>query len=50
VSLRVFSARERPPGVRDYRFPRGLATVHIDLDADRGVYWEPNVRMVHGVS
>ena len=31
----------------DYWFPRGLATVAIDRDADRGLYWEPNVWMHH---
>jgi hypothetical protein len=31
----------------DYVFPDGLATVHIDRDADRGSYWEPNVWLVH---
>ena len=30
-----------------YVFPEGLATVSIDRDADRGVYWEPNVWMIH---
>lgn len=32
-----------------YVFPRGLATVAIDRDADVGGYWEPNVWMRHGV-
>jgi GNAT superfamily N-acetyltransferase len=40
----------RFPESGEYWFPRGLATVHIDVEADRGVYWEPNVWMVHGVS
>ena len=31
----------------DYWFPRGLATLTIDRDADRGRYWEPNVWMRH---
>ena len=31
----------------DYVFPEGLATVHIDRDADLGRYWEPNVWMEH---
>jgi hypothetical protein len=35
------------PESADYVFPEGLATVHIDRDADRGTYWEPNVWMVH---
>jgi len=30
-----------------YVFPRGLAPVDIDRDADLGTYWEPNVWMVH---
>jgi hypothetical protein len=35
------------PASGDYVFPEGLATVHIDTDADRGSYWEPNVWMIH---
>ena len=35
------------PESGDYVFPRGLATVAIDRDADAGRYWEPNVWMVH---
>lgn len=35
------------PESGDYVFPEGLATVHIDTDADRGSYWEPNVWMIH---
>jgi hypothetical protein len=31
----------------DYVFPEGLATVHIDHDADLGTYWEPNVWVRH---
>ena len=31
----------------DYVFPRGLATVSIDREADRGLYFEPNVWLVH---
>jgi hypothetical protein len=31
----------------DYVFPAGLATVHIDRDADTGEYWEPNVWIIH---
>jgi len=31
-----------------YWFPRGLATLTIDHEADRGSYWEPNVWMQHG--
>jgi hypothetical protein len=30
-------------------FPRCLAPVTIDREADRGAYWEPNVWMVHQV-
>jgi GNAT superfamily N-acetyltransferase len=37
------------PESGDYWFPRGLATVAIDRDADRGRYWEPNVWMHHSV-
>jgi hypothetical protein len=42
--------RLRFPESGDYWFPRGLATVRIDVEADTGVYWEPNVWMLHGVS
>ena len=35
------------PEPGDYVFPEGLATVHIDTDADQGSYWEPNAWMVH---
>jgi GNAT superfamily N-acetyltransferase len=35
------------PESGDYVFPEGLATVHIDRDADLGSYGEPNVWMVH---
>jgi hypothetical protein len=35
------------PESGDYVFPEGLATVHIDTDADHGSYWEPNVWMIH---
>jgi GNAT superfamily N-acetyltransferase len=35
------------PESDDYVFPEGLATVHIDREADLGSYWEPNVWMVH---
>ena len=35
------------PESGDYVFPRGLATVAIDREADVGRYWEPNVWMVH---
>jgi GNAT superfamily N-acetyltransferase len=30
-----------------YVFPRGLAPVTIDRDANVGTYWEPNVWMIH---
>jgi hypothetical protein len=32
----------------DYVFPAGLATVHIDREADTGEYWEPNIWIIHG--
>jgi hypothetical protein len=32
---------------RGLRLPRRLAPVHIDIDADLGGYWEPNVWMIH---
>ena len=35
------------PETGDYVFPRGLATVSIDREADVGRYWEPNIWMVH---
>ena len=35
------------PESGEYVFPEGLATVHIDREADHGGYWEPNVWMVH---
>ncbi len=35
------------PATGDYVFPEGLATLHVDRDADLGSYWEPNVWMVH---
>jgi hypothetical protein len=35
------------PESGDYVFPEGLATVHVDREADIGSYWEPNVWMVH---
>lgn len=35
------------PESGDYWFPRGLATVAIDREDDRGRYWEPNVWMHH---
>jgi hypothetical protein len=35
------------PETGDYVFPAGLATVHIDRDADTGEYWEPNIWLIH---
>ena len=35
------------PDTGDYVFPEGLAPVYIDRSVDRGLYWEPNVWMVH---
>jgi hypothetical protein len=35
------------PESGEYVFPEGLATVHIDRGADLGLYWEPNVWVVH---
>ena len=35
------------PASGQFVFPEGLAPVEIDLDADRGAYWEPNVWMIH---
>ncbi len=35
------------PATGTYVFPNGLATLEIDRSADRGVYWEPNVWMLH---
>jgi hypothetical protein len=33
----------------EYVFPEGLAPVSIDRDADRGLYWEPNIWIRHRV-
>jgi len=30
-----------------YVFPHGLAPLHLDREAGHGIYWEPNVWMVH---
>ena len=38
------------PGDGRYTFPGGLATVEIDHANDSGVYWEPNVWIVHTVT
>jgi hypothetical protein len=40
----------RFPETGDYVFPAGLATVRIDREQDTGVYWEPNVWLIHEVS
>ena len=40
-------ARMQFPGTGDYVFPEGLATVHIDREADTGEYWEPNIWIIH---
>lgn len=39
----------RFPESGDYVFPHGLAPVAIDVQADIGAYWEPNVWMRHRV-
>jgi hypothetical protein len=35
------------PESGDYAVPRAAALVHIDREADRGVYHDPNVSVVH---
>jgi GNAT superfamily N-acetyltransferase len=35
------------PETGEYVFPRGLAPLAIDREADLGSYWEPNVWMLH---
>ena len=35
------------PESGDHVFPEGLAPLCVDMPADRGSYWEPNVWMVH---
>jgi hypothetical protein len=35
------------PASGEYVFPEGLAPVEIDIEADLGAYWEPNVWMIH---
>src|SRR5207244_6532725 len=45
VPLRGGSTKGVPTG--EYWFPRGLALLTIDIDANRGSYWEPNVWMRH---
>jgi hypothetical protein len=37
------------PESGEYVFPQGLAILHIDREADRGSYWEPNVWMQHRI-
>ncbi|MHB8190555.1 MAG: GNAT family N-acetyltransferase [Ferrimicrobium sp.] len=37
----------RFPGDGSYVFPAGLAPLEIDHQLNRGIYWEPNVWMVH---
>jgi hypothetical protein len=38
------------PETGSYVFPHGLAPLEVDREADRGVYWEPNVWVLHSVS
>jgi hypothetical protein len=33
----------------EYVFPDGLALVAVDHDADRALYWEPNIWVRHRV-
>jgi hypothetical protein len=35
------------PESGEYVFPRGLAPLTVDRDADLAGYWEPNVWMIH---
>jgi hypothetical protein len=35
------------PATGEYVTPRGLSTLHIDIDEDRGTYTEPNVWVRH---
>jgi GNAT superfamily N-acetyltransferase len=37
----------RFPESGEYVFPRGLAPLTVDVEADLGSYWEPNVWMAH---
>jgi hypothetical protein len=37
------------PETGEYVFPRGLATLAVDREADVGRYWEPNVWMRHSL-
>lgn len=38
------------PESGEYVFPHGLAPLTVDVEADRGSYWEPNVWIRHGVT
>jgi hypothetical protein len=40
----------RFPETGDYVFPQGLAPVRIERERDLGVYWEPNIRVIHPIS
>ena len=48
-TVRRLGILDRPglPRIRRLRLPQGLTTVHIDKAADRGIYWEPNVWLIH---
>ena len=37
------------PESGSYVFPRGLALLEVDREADLGAYWEPNVWVRHRV-
>jgi hypothetical protein len=38
------------PDTGDYTLPFAAAVVHIDREADEGVYHDPNIWVVHDVS
>jgi hypothetical protein len=38
------------PESGEYVFPQGLALLRVDREADRGVYFEPNVWVGHSVA
>jgi hypothetical protein len=38
------------PESGEYVIPQGLATVAIDVEGDVGLYYEPNVWLVHDVA
>ena len=40
----------RFPETGDYVFPQGLAPVRIERERDLGVYWEPNIWVIHPIS